>query len=106
MSTSSTNDPPAAIPTHAPAKVASVELGRLVGHTLTVATATVEAPTMSERLEAAQELLEQAYAVRLRLVLEATTAERMPLSQIGRALNMSPQGARKIVLAARARFNR
>lgn len=101
MITSSTNDPPAAIPARSPEEV---ELGRMVGHTLTVATATVEAETMAERLEAAHELIEQAYAVRLRLVLEAAVVMGMPLSQIGRALSMSPQGAHRIVVAARARF--
>lgn len=63
------------------------------------ATAVVESPTMVEQLTASQGLLEQATLIRWQLVLDAS-GKGLSLATIGRALDMSPEGARKLRLAA------
>jgi predicted transcriptional regulator len=63
------------------------------------ATAVAESPTMPAQLEASQSLLEQSTLIRQRLVLAAVD-RGMSLAEIGRALSMSPEGARKLRLAA------
>lgn len=69
------------------------------------ATGVVESTTMVEQLTASQGLLEQATVVRWQLVLDASK-KGMSLADIGRALDMSPEGARKLRLAAVKEFER
>ncbi|MFJ9387683.1 hypothetical protein ACIRON_02610 [Nocardioides sp. NPDC101246] len=69
------------------------------------ATAVVESPTMAEQLTASQGLLEQATLVRQQLVVAASD-KGMPLAEIGRELSMSPEGARKLRLAALKELDR
>ena len=69
------------------------------------ATAVVESATMAEQLTASQGLLEQATLVRWQLVIAASDAG-LSLAEIGRTLNMSPEGARKLRLAAVKEFER
>lgn len=69
------------------------------------ATAVVESPTMPEQLDASQGLLEQATMIRRRLVLTASD-RGMSLADIGKALDMSPEGARKLRLTAARELER
>jgi len=69
------------------------------------ATGVAEATTAVDQLEAAQGLLEQATWVRWLVVLGASDAG-LPLAIIGRALGMSPEGARKLRLAAAKELDR
>lgn len=66
---------------------------------LQFATAVVESPTMPQQLEASQSLLEQVTFLRQLLVLAASN-NGMSYADIGRELKMSPEGARKLRLAA------
>lgn len=76
---------------------------RLPEHTMRrlygFATEAVEAPTIPEQLEASQSLLEQSTLIRWLCVLDASK-KGMSLADIGKALSMSPEGARKLRLAA------
>lgn len=83
------------VSTPAAAKVPDVTWRRLAQF----ATRVVGADTMVEQLEASQDLLEQAMLVRKRLVRDAANSG-MTFAEIGRTLNMSPEGARKLRLAA------
>lgn len=65
------------------------------------ATGVVESDTMTEQLMASQDLLEQVTLIRRQLVLDASN-KGMSVADIGKALDMSPEGARKIRLAALA----
>lgn len=69
------------------------------------ATAVVEAPTIPQQLEASQNLLDQAGFLRRQLVLAATN-RGMSLVDVGKALNMSPEGARKLRLTAARELER
>lgn len=69
------------------------------------ATEVVEAPTMPEQLEASQSLLEQSTLIRQLCVLDASE-KGMSLADIGKALDMSPEGARKLRLTAAKELER
>lgn len=69
------------------------------------ATAVVESPTIPQQLEASQNLLDQAGFLRRQLVLAATN-RGMSLADVGKALNMSPEGARKLRLTAARELER
>ena len=69
------------------------------------ATAVVGSPTMPEQLTASQKMLEQATVIRWWLVL-AASKRGMSLADIGKALDMSPEGARKLRLTARRELER
>ena len=83
------------------AKVPAAIWQRLNEH----AAAVVESDTALEQLAASQGLLEQATAVRWHLVIAASDAG-LSLAEIGRELSMSPEGARKLRLAAAREFER
>lgn len=82
---------------------------RLPEHTMRrlygFATAVVESPTMPEQLEASQSLHEQAIMIRWLCVLDASE-KGMSLADIGKALDMSPEGARKLRLTAAKELER
>ncbi|HEY9266764.1 MAG TPA: hypothetical protein VIQ11_19405 [Mycobacterium sp.] len=69
------------------------------------ATAVVGSTTAAEQLTASQGMLEQATVIRWRLVLDASN-KGLSLAEIGRALNMSPEGARKLRLTAARELER
>lgn len=69
------------------------------------ATAVVGSTTAAEQLTASQGMLEQATVIRWRLVLDASK-KGMSLADIGRALDMSPEGARKLRLTAARELER
>lgn len=69
------------------------------------ATSVVGSATIGEQLTASQGMLEQATVIRWRLVLDASD-KGMSLAEIGRALNMSPEGARKLRLTAARELER
>lgn len=69
------------------------------------ATAVVGSATMVEQLKASQGMLEQATMIRWRLVLDASD-KGLSLAEIGRALDMSPEGARKLRLTAARELER
>ena len=69
------------------------------------ATAVVGSTTAAEQLTASQGMLEQATVIRWLLVLGASD-KGMSLAEIGRALNMSPEGARKLRLTAARELER
>lgn len=63
------------------------------------ATGVVTTPTAAEQLKAAQGMLEQATIIRHQLVVGAHE-KGLSLARIGRALDMSPEGARQLHLRA------
>ncbi len=69
------------------------------------ATAVVGSPTMPEQLTATQGMLEQATVIRWWFVL-AASEKGMSLADIGKALDMSPEGARKLRLTAARELER